>query len=161
GHHGAQPGHRGAIGERPSRDAEGSPPGAEEPPCDAGGVPGGGRQGRGHRGGDRCLQPDQHDHRRRPQGRGDRDHRSLQGAGAAEGRRHGAQGIRRLGRRFRRRFRRRHAHGRRAWPRRPDEVLRRGTTTMEEPIIQLRGITKVYRVGVETIHALRGVDLDI
>ena len=32
---------------------------------------------------------------------------------------------------------------------------------MEEPIIQLRGITKVYRVGVETIHALRGVDLDI
>ncbi|MFM9170751.1 MAG: ABC transporter ATP-binding protein, partial [Phycisphaerales bacterium] len=32
---------------------------------------------------------------------------------------------------------------------------------MEEPIIQLRSITKVYRVGVETIHALRGVDLDI
>ena len=32
---------------------------------------------------------------------------------------------------------------------------------MEEPIIQLRGIAKVYRVGVETIHALRGVDLDI
>ena len=32
---------------------------------------------------------------------------------------------------------------------------------MQEPIIQLRSITKVYRVGVETIHALRGVDLDI
>ena len=32
---------------------------------------------------------------------------------------------------------------------------------MEEPIIQLRSITKVYRVGVETIHALRGVDLGI
>jgi len=32
---------------------------------------------------------------------------------------------------------------------------------MEEPIIQLRGIAKVYRVGVETIHALHGVDLDI
>ena len=32
---------------------------------------------------------------------------------------------------------------------------------MEEPIIQLRGIKKVYTVGVETIHALRGVDLDI
>jgi putative ABC transport system ATP-binding protein len=32
---------------------------------------------------------------------------------------------------------------------------------MQQPIIQLRGITKVYRVGVETIHALRGVDLDI
>ena len=32
---------------------------------------------------------------------------------------------------------------------------------MEEPIIQLRSITKVYRVGVEVIHALRGVDLDI
>ncbi|MBL9141977.1 MAG: ABC transporter ATP-binding protein, partial [Phycisphaerae bacterium] len=28
-------------------------------------------------------------------------------------------------------------------------------------MIQLRGITKIYRVGVETIHALRGVDLDI
>jgi putative ABC transport system ATP-binding protein len=32
---------------------------------------------------------------------------------------------------------------------------------MSEAIIQLRGIAKVYRVGVETIHALRGVDLDI
>jgi putative ABC transport system ATP-binding protein len=32
---------------------------------------------------------------------------------------------------------------------------------MSESIIQLRGIAKVYRVGVETIHALRGVDLDI
>jgi putative ABC transport system ATP-binding protein len=32
---------------------------------------------------------------------------------------------------------------------------------MQQPIIQLRGITKVYRVGVETIHALRGVDLEI
>ena len=32
---------------------------------------------------------------------------------------------------------------------------------MSDSIIQLRGIAKVYRVGVETIHALRGVDLDI
>ncbi len=32
---------------------------------------------------------------------------------------------------------------------------------MTEPIIQLRGIAKIYRVGVETIHALRKVDLDI
>ena len=32
---------------------------------------------------------------------------------------------------------------------------------MEESIIQLRAIAKVYRVGVETIHALRGVDLEI
>jgi putative ABC transport system ATP-binding protein len=32
---------------------------------------------------------------------------------------------------------------------------------MEESIIQLRAIAKVYRVGVETIHALRGVDLAI
>ena len=32
---------------------------------------------------------------------------------------------------------------------------------MEEPIIKLRAIAKVYRVGVETIHALRGVDLSI
>jgi putative ABC transport system ATP-binding protein len=30
---------------------------------------------------------------------------------------------------------------------------------MAEPIIEVRGVTKVYRVGVETIHALRGVDL--
>lgn len=29
------------------------------------------------------------------------------------------------------------------------------------PLIELKGITKVYRVGVETIHALRGVDLAI
>lgn len=28
-------------------------------------------------------------------------------------------------------------------------------------LISLRGITKVYRVGVETVHALRGVDLDL
>jgi len=28
-------------------------------------------------------------------------------------------------------------------------------------LISLRGITKVYRVGVEVVHALRGVDLDI
>ncbi len=32
---------------------------------------------------------------------------------------------------------------------------------MPEPLIQLRGIKKIYRVGVETIHALRGVDLDV
>jgi len=29
------------------------------------------------------------------------------------------------------------------------------------PLIELQGITKIYRVGVETIHALRGVDLSI
>ncbi|MGA1517520.1 MAG: ABC transporter ATP-binding protein, partial [Phycisphaerales bacterium] len=28
-------------------------------------------------------------------------------------------------------------------------------------IIEARGLTRLYRVGVETIHALRGVDLDI
>jgi putative ABC transport system ATP-binding protein len=32
---------------------------------------------------------------------------------------------------------------------------------MEDSIIQLRAIAKIYRVGVETIHALRGVDLSI
>jgi len=32
---------------------------------------------------------------------------------------------------------------------------------MAAPLIELRGITKVYRVGVEVIHALRGVDLDV
>ncbi|NBX25843.1 MAG: ABC transporter ATP-binding protein [Planctomycetes bacterium] len=32
---------------------------------------------------------------------------------------------------------------------------------MAEPIIEVRGVKKIYRVGVETIHALRGVDLTI
>ena len=32
---------------------------------------------------------------------------------------------------------------------------------MAEPIIQIRGVTKVYHVGVEVIHALRGVDLSV
>ncbi len=32
---------------------------------------------------------------------------------------------------------------------------------MSESIITIRGMTKIYRVGVETIHALRGIDLDI
>ena len=32
---------------------------------------------------------------------------------------------------------------------------------MPQPIIEVRGVTKVYRVGVETIHALRGVDLEV
>jgi putative ABC transport system ATP-binding protein len=32
---------------------------------------------------------------------------------------------------------------------------------MAEPMIQVRGLTKVYRVGDVDVHALRGVDLDI
>jgi putative ABC transport system ATP-binding protein len=32
---------------------------------------------------------------------------------------------------------------------------------MGEPIIEIRGVTKVYRVGVEVVHALRGVDLTV
>jgi putative ABC transport system ATP-binding protein len=32
---------------------------------------------------------------------------------------------------------------------------------MAEPIIEIRGVTKVYHVGVEVIHALRGVDLTV
>ena len=36
-----------------------------------------------------------------------------------------------------------------------------GQTAMERPIIQVRGLTKVYRVGDVEVHALRGVDLDI
>ena len=32
---------------------------------------------------------------------------------------------------------------------------------MAEPIIEVRGVTKVYHVGVEVIHALRGVDLSV
>jgi len=31
----------------------------------------------------------------------------------------------------------------------------------ERPLIQVVGLTKIYRVGVETIHALRGVDISI
>ena len=31
----------------------------------------------------------------------------------------------------------------------------------DRPLIQVVGLTKIYRVGVETIHALRGVDLSI
>jgi putative ABC transport system ATP-binding protein len=32
---------------------------------------------------------------------------------------------------------------------------------MAEPIIEIRGVTKVYHVGVEVVHALRGVDLTV
>src|ERR1700727_518342 len=32
---------------------------------------------------------------------------------------------------------------------------------MAEPMIRVRGLTKVYRVGDVEVHALRGVDLDI
>ena len=30
-----------------------------------------------------------------------------------------------------------------------------------EPLIRIEGVTKVYDMGVEKVHALRGVDLDI
>jgi len=36
-----------------------------------------------------------------------------------------------------------------------------GSQSSAEPIIQVRGLTKVYRVGDVEIHALRGVDLEI
>jgi putative ABC transport system ATP-binding protein len=36
-----------------------------------------------------------------------------------------------------------------------------GTTEMAEPMIRVRGLTKVYRLGDVEVHALRGVDLDI
>ncbi|MCE9619359.1 MAG: ABC transporter ATP-binding protein [Planctomycetes bacterium] len=32
---------------------------------------------------------------------------------------------------------------------------------MSHPLIEIRGLTKIYRVGVEIIHALRGVDFDL
>src|ERR1700727_1805791 len=32
---------------------------------------------------------------------------------------------------------------------------------MAEPMIRVRGLTKVYRVGDVEVHALRGIDLDI
>ena len=35
------------------------------------------------------------------------------------------------------------------------------TTDVVPPIIRVRGLTKVYRVGEVDVHALRGVDLDI
>jgi putative ABC transport system ATP-binding protein len=36
-----------------------------------------------------------------------------------------------------------------------------GELEATEPIIQVRGLTKVYRVGDVEVHALRGIDLDI
>jgi putative ABC transport system ATP-binding protein len=36
-----------------------------------------------------------------------------------------------------------------------------GTAANGEPIIRVRGLTKVYRVGEVDVHALRGVDLDV
>jgi putative ABC transport system ATP-binding protein len=36
-----------------------------------------------------------------------------------------------------------------------------GRTTNEPPVIRIRGITKVYHLGETTVHALRGVDLDV
>jgi putative ABC transport system ATP-binding protein len=33
--------------------------------------------------------------------------------------------------------------------------------TTEPPVIRIRGITKVYELGETTVHALRGVDLDV
>jgi putative ABC transport system ATP-binding protein len=33
--------------------------------------------------------------------------------------------------------------------------------TTEPPVIRIRGITKVYHLGETTVHALRGVDLDV
>jgi putative ABC transport system ATP-binding protein len=33
--------------------------------------------------------------------------------------------------------------------------------TSEPPVIRIRGITKVYHLGETTVHALRGVDLDV
>jgi putative ABC transport system ATP-binding protein len=35
------------------------------------------------------------------------------------------------------------------------------TSLVISPIIRVRGLTKVYRVGDVDVHALRGVDLDI
>jgi putative ABC transport system ATP-binding protein len=35
------------------------------------------------------------------------------------------------------------------------------TVANAEPMIQVRGLTKVYRVGEVDVHALRGVDLDV
>ena len=32
---------------------------------------------------------------------------------------------------------------------------------MSHPLIEIRGLTKIYHVGIETIHALRGVNFDL
>src|SRR5205814_9252214 len=34
-------------------------------------------------------------------------------------------------------------------------------TTGEPPVIRIRGVTKTYTLGATTVHALRGIDLDI
>lgn len=39
--------------------------------------------------------------------------------------------------------------------------LRPASGIVEQPVIAIRGITKVYRLGETTVHALRGVDLDV
>jgi putative ABC transport system ATP-binding protein len=36
-----------------------------------------------------------------------------------------------------------------------------GGVSLAEPMIRVRGLTKVYRVGEVDVHALRGVDLDV
>ena len=36
-----------------------------------------------------------------------------------------------------------------------------GSAPSGSALIEVRGLTKVYKVGVETIHALRGLDLTI
>jgi putative ABC transport system ATP-binding protein len=40
-------------------------------------------------------------------------------------------------------------------------VVTPASPSVTAPLIEVRGLTKVYRVGVETIHALRGLDLVI
>jgi len=40
-------------------------------------------------------------------------------------------------------------------------VEAKGGQGTADPIIEVRGLTKVYRVGDVEVHALRGVDLEI
>jgi putative ABC transport system ATP-binding protein len=42
-----------------------------------------------------------------------------------------------------------------------DPPVQPAQTTNEPPVIRIRGITKVYHLGATTVHALRGVDLDV
>jgi putative ABC transport system ATP-binding protein len=42
-----------------------------------------------------------------------------------------------------------------------DAMMSNGVPSNGQPIISVRGLTKVYRVGEVDVHALRGVDLDV
>src|SRR5438105_108573 len=42
-----------------------------------------------------------------------------------------------------------------------DLLLHPGIAAAEPPVIRIQGVTKIYHLGDTTVHALRGVDLDV